>query len=163
MLPLFFCLQFALLWSLKSQFIYHLRLFFGWLREIMTCRKCEHRVLFKINICGVISWSTLAWLFNLKQPDWPRVKTLHEGYFCGFFDLCWFWQHFNKRPLYVYQLWRELSSTAQNLEITFTFGSQPDTGENVNVSRHLFIYSFIRKHCGSMVRPSQPPITTHLI
>lgn len=68
------------------------------------------------------------------------------------------WQRSNKKPLYVYQIWGNDSVTPQNLEITFTFGSQPDTRENV--PRHSLFISKKTLWFGGL--PSQSSITTHL-
>lgn len=81
----------------------------------------------------------------------------------SFFSILFFppqlvWQRSNKKPLYVYQIWRNDSVTPQNLEITFTFGSQPDTRENVPC--HLLFISKKTLWFGGL--PSQSSITTHL-
>lgn len=75
----------------------------------MKCKKCEHRVLFKISICGVISWSTLhTCLFHLYNLTGLELKHfLRDIFLCVCFWPLLVWQHFSKRPLYVYHIWRE--------------------------------------------------------
>lgn len=88
------------------------------------------------------SWLMDHWtLFGLFGVDFYCYGNCYNRDVLKFCLAKLVWQHSKPKQLCIYQICRKASVSVQNLEIgKSTFGSQPDTGENVRFLVLIFIY-----------------------